>query len=144
MPIIGEAITVLASVDKVFSYLSDPNNLPEFWPSLVKIMDVHPLPDGGYGAKYEYKMVGRLFKGSGEYADIIPNKSFAIRTKGGIHSVLKWTFRTRDNRTRITLTVDYKIPIPLLGKITETIVMIMNKQELSLMMSNLRARFLIT
>ncbi len=143
MPIIGEAITVLSPVEKVFKYLSDPNNLPEFWSSLVKVTNVQTLPDGGYKAHYTYKMVGRVFKGTGEYSEIAPNKSFVIKTKGGIRSTMTWAFRTRDNRTRVTLTVDYKIPIPLLGKIAEAIIVKMNEQELHLMMSNLRARFLI-
>ena len=143
MPKIGEAITVLSPVEKVFEYLSDPDNLPELWPSLVKVKDVQPLPEGGYRARYEYKMAGGLFKGKGEYSEIVPNKSFVIKTTGGITSTMTWVFRTRDHRTRLTLTVDYKIPIPLLGKIAEVIILKMNEQEIALMMSNIRARFLI-
>ena len=62
-------------------------------------------------------------------------------TKGGINSVLTWTFRSQANRTRMTLTVNYKIPIPLLGKLAEAVVEKMNEQELTVMLANLRARF---
>ncbi|MFC2070488.1 SRPBCC family protein [Chloroflexota bacterium] len=143
MPIISEAITVLTPVEKVFNYLSDPHNLLEFWPSLVKLTNIKSLPDGGYSARYEYKMIGRIFKGTGEYSEIVPNKSFVINTKGGISSILTWTFRSQDSRARVMLTVEYKIPILLISNIAEAIVSKMNEQELALVMSNLRARFMM-
>ena len=141
MAIIGEAVTINAPVEKIFNYISKPNNLPEFWPSLVEVTDVQSLPTGRYKARYVYKMAGVSFKGTGEYTEIVPNKSIVIVTKGGINSVLTWTFRSKADRTRVTLTIDYKIPIPLLGKLAEPLVEKMNEQELTLMLANLRARF---
>jgi len=141
MAIIGEAVIVKAPVEKIFDYISKPNNLPEFWPSLVEVTDVQSLPTGGYKAQYVYKMAGVSFKGTGEHTEISPNKSIVIVTKGGINSVLTWTFRSQADRTRVTLTIDYKIPIPLLGKLAEPLVDKMNEQELTLMLANLRARF---
>ncbi len=144
MAIIGEAVTINAPVEKIFNYISTPNNLPEFWPSLVKVTDVQSLPEGGYKARYVYKMAGIHFKGTGEYTEIVPNKSLVIVTKGGISSVLTWIFRSQDNRTRLTLTVNYKIPIPLLGKLAEAVVEKMNEQELAFMLANLRVRFMVS
>lgn len=128
-------------MEKIFSYISIPNNLPEFWPSLVKVTNVQSLPNGGYKARYVYKMAGISFKGTGEYTKIVPNKSLVIVTKGGIRSVLKWTFRSQANRTRVALTIDYKIPIPLLGKLAEVVVEKVNGHELTLMLAILRVRF---
>ena len=139
---IGEGITVNAPIEKVFSYLSDPSNLSEFWPGLVSVADVKSLQDGGYRANWEYKMAGRLFKGTGEYTEIVPNKSLVIETTGDIRSVLTWIFSSQAGRTRVSLVIKYKIPIPLIGKLAEAIILKMNEQELSLMMSNLRARFM--
>ena len=144
MAIIGEAVTVNAPVEKIFNYISKPNNLPEFWPSLVEVTDVQSLPTGGYEARYVYKMAGIRFKGTGEYTEIVPNKSIVIVTKGDINSVLTWTFRSKANITRVTLTIDYKIPIPLLGKLAEPLIEKMNERELTLMLANLRARFVFS
>ena len=144
MAIIGEAVTVNAPVEKIFNYISKPNNLPEFWPSLVEVTDVQSLPTGGYEARYVYKMAGIRFKGTGEYTEIVPNKSIVIVTKRGINSVLTWTFRSKDNITRVTLTIKYKIPIPLLGKLAEPLIEKMNELELNLMLANLRARFVFS
>ena len=141
MEIIGEAVTINAPVEKIFNYISTPNNLPEFWPSLVEVPDIQSLPKGGYKARYVYKMAGMRFKGTGEYTEIILNKSLVIETKGGISSVITWIFRSQDNSTRVSLTVNYKIPIPLLSNLAEAVVKKMNEQELTFMVANLGARF---
>jgi uncharacterized protein YndB with AHSA1/START domain len=139
---IGNAVTINAPVEKIFNYISIPNNLPEFWPSLIEITDVQSLPKGGYKARYVYKMVGISFQGTGEYTEIVPNKSLVIVTKGGISSVLTWAFRSQANRTRVTLTINYEIPVSLLGKLAEAVVKKMNENELTLMLENIRTRFI--
>ena len=145
---LDKEIVVNSSLEKVFKYIEDPNNWPEFWPSLVEITDVQPLPDGGYRARFEYKMVGMRFKGEGEFTDYFPNKRFIVTTDDGINSKLTFTFHAIDekpkkHKTRVTLTVEYKIPIPLLGKIAEVVVRQMNEQDIELLLKNLRARFLV-
>jgi len=139
---IGNAVTINAPVEKIFNYISIPNNLPEFWPSLMEITDVQSLPKGGYKARYVYKMVGISFQGTGEYTEIVPNKSLVIVTKGGISSVLTWAFRSQTDRTRVTLTINYEIPVSLLSKLAEAVVKKMNENELILMLENIRTRFI--
>lgn len=145
---IYKEIVVNSSLEKVFKYVENPGNWPEFWPSLIEVTDVKPLLDGGYQAKFEYKMAGRRFKGEGEYTDYTPNHWFVVSTKGGISSKLTFTLRSFNrkpqlNQTRVTLTIEYTIPIPLLGKIAEKVVHQMNEQEIGLALSNLQARFLL-
>jgi len=144
MTIIGEAVTINAPVEKIFNYISKPNNLPEFWPSLVEVTDVQSLPNGGYKVRYVYKMAGMRFEGTGEYTEIVPNKYIVIVTKGSINSVLAWTFPSQANRTKVTLTVNYKIPTPLLSKLVGAVAEKMNEQELTFMLANLRARFMFS
>ncbi len=140
---VEKEVTVNVPIEKIFRFISEPSNLPEFWPSLMEIKDVQSLPNGGYSARWVYKMAGMRFEGTGEYTQIVPNKSFVIETKGGIRSTITWTFRSRANITRVTLTIEYKIPIPLLGKLAEAIIVKMNDQEGDLMMANLQARFMM-
>ena len=145
---IFKEIIVNTSLEKVFKYVENPSNWPEFWPSLIKVTDLQPLSDGGYRAKFEYKMAGRRFKGVGEFTDYAPNDWFVVTTKDGISSKITFTFRTfnekpQSSQTRVTLTIEYTIPIPLLGKIAEIAVRQMNEQEIGLVLSNLQARFLV-
>ena len=139
---IDKEIVVNSSIDRVFSYISKPSNWPEFWPSLIAIDDMQPLPEGGYKAKYEYKMVGIRFNGTGEYTEFITNQWIVVKTKGGIQSTITITVRSKSAKTRLTLTIEYKIPILLLGKLAEFIILKLNDQEAELVMQNLQAIFL--
>ena len=139
---IEKEATLRAPIEKIFNYISTPSNLLEFWPSLMEIKDVQSLPNGGYSGRWVYKMLGMRFGGTAKYAQMVPNQWFVIETKGGIGSTITWTFRSRIDITRVTLTIEYKVPIPLLGKLAEAIIVRMNDQEGDLMMSHLQARFI--
>ena len=139
---VDKEVWIEAPLDKIFDYVSYPNNMPEFWPSLVEIKDLHTLPNGGYSAQWVYKMLGLRFEGKAVYTRISPNEFFVIKTKGGIKSTIVWTFRSREDKTRVTFTVDYTVPIPLLGKLAETIITKINDHEGDLIMANLQTRFM--
>ena len=141
---IEKAAMVNAPIEKIFGHINELSNWLEFWPSLMEITDVQSLPNGGYSGRWVYKMAGMRFQGKGEYTDIVPNHWLVIKTKGAISSTITWTFRSIGNRTRVTLTIEYKVPIPLLGKLAEAIVVKMNEQEADLIMHNLQFRFIMT
>jgi uncharacterized membrane protein len=140
---IDTEVWINAPIDEVFSYISDPRNLPEFWPSLIEINDVQSLPNGGYSLRWIYKMAGVRFEGKAEYTQIVPNRFFVVETKGGIDSTIAWTARSWENKTKVTFTIEYKVPVPVLGKLAELIIVKMNEQEADLIMVNLKARFMI-
>ena len=140
---VDKEIWIEAPLEKIFGYISQPSNMPEFWHSLMEIKDVQRLTNGGYSARWVYKMLGVRFEGEAEYTQIVPNQFFVIETKGGVQSTIAWTVRSWENKTRVTLTIDYKVPVPLLGKLAEFIILRMNEQEADLIMANLQARFMI-
>ncbi len=104
---IQKAAIVHVPIEKIFGHINELSNWLEFWPSLMEITDVQSLPNGGYSARWVYKMAGMRFKGKGEYTDVIPNYWLVIKTKGGISSTITWTFRSWGNKTRVTLTIEY-------------------------------------
>jgi uncharacterized membrane protein len=139
---IDKEITLRMPIEEIFNYIYEPSNLPEFWPSLVEIKDIQLLPNGGYRVGWVYKMIGMHFEGKGEYTEIVLNQWFVVKTMGGINSTITWTFRSNEEATKVTFTVEYKVPIPLLGKMAEAIIVKMNDQEGDLIMVNLGARFM--
>ena len=143
---IDKEIIVDASVERVFGYITNPSNWPEVWPSLMEIYDLKPLPDGGYIASYVYKMAGMRFTGTLEFAELELNQWMVINTTGGILSKITVTCRSIEHdkhKTQVTLTIEYKIPVPLLGKLAEFVILKMNDQEASLVMNNLKLRFVM-
>ena len=138
---IDREIILETPIEKVFAYISEPSNLPEFWPSLIEVKDVQSLPNGGYSARWLYKMVGKRFEGTGEYTRMFPNEFFVIETKGDIKSTITWTFRSRESITKVTFTIEYIIPFSVLSKLAEIMVLKINEQEADLIMANLQAIF---
>ena len=141
---ITRTATIDAPVKKVYEYILEPRNWLEFWPSIMEISNIQSLPNGGYSGSFAYKMVGLLFQGYGADTRVIPNELLVIKTTGGVRSTIQWAFTRYKNNTRLTFTVDYKVPVPLLGKLAETIIVKMNEHEADLIMRNLQVRFIIS
>ena len=133
-------IFIQAPVDKVFAYMSDPNNQAEIWPSIVEVSDVQRLPDGGYTHGWVYNMAGVRLKGSTRTLEFVPNERFVEETKGGLESVLTWTFGPENGGTRLSVVTEYRVPIPVLGRMAEAIIVKMNDREGTMVLANLKAR----
>jgi uncharacterized membrane protein len=136
---VKRSITVNTRVEKVYSYLRDPENQLEWLPSVTDIQDVQ-----GYGVgqrfRRTYKMIGLSLKGEGEVIEDIINERCVVKTTGGILSTWVWTFKPEDFRTHLNLIVDYTIPVPVLGKVGEWLVSRQNEREADLAMANLKDR----
>ena len=136
---VEKTITIKAPVEKVFSFIK-PTNLPEIWPSLVETKDVQKLPNGGYSNRWVYKMAGIRLEGSSEDIEVVPNERVVSKTKGGVESTQTWIFQPDAGGTKVTFNVEYTVPIPVLGKLAEAIIVKMNDHEAQLLLANLKAR----
>jgi uncharacterized protein YndB with AHSA1/START domain len=140
---IEKLATINVPTEILFDYISHPGNWPEFWPSLVAVTEVQLLPSGGYSTKWLYKMVGTSLEGTSEQTEVIPNQRIVTETKLGVTSTITWIFKPAAGRTILAFTVEYNIPIPLLGKLAEAIIVRMNESEADFIMSNLKLRFMM-
>ena len=143
MATINKEITINAPLEKIFTYVSRPSNLPEIWPSLMQIKNEILLPNGGYGFQWEYEMAGAYLKGTGEYTDIAPNLWFTAKIEGEIECTITWTFRSKESQTRVTFAIEYKKPLPILHQLSKKIVQEMNEREADFIMANLQAKFVL-
>ena len=134
-------ILINAPVEKIFTFLINPGNLLQIWPSLTEATNEKLLSNGGYRSNWKYKMCGMHFHGTGEVTDIDPNSWFTFKTHGAVDSTITWTFRVKDGQTRVTLTAEYRVPLTLVGRLTEAIITKMNDKEADLILHNLQARF---
>ena len=140
MATIKKEITINAPVDEVFKYLSMPTNITEIWPSFVEAKDVKRLPNGGSCFNYAYKMAGVRFKGASEDIEFIPNQRVVNKSKGGIEAIQTYTYKSEGKGTKLTWEIEYKVPIPLLGKLAEAIIVRMNDREAELVLANLKEK----
>ena len=140
MATVNKSITINAPIEKVFKYSTEPSKLPEIWPSLVENKLVERLPNGGSKTQFVYKMAGMRFEGITEDTEFIPNQRVVSKTEGGIDSEVTWEYQPDDGNTNVSLKVEYTVPIPLIGKLAEAIIVKLNENEGDVILANLKAR----
>ncbi|MGD2144412.1 MAG: SRPBCC family protein [Anaerolineae bacterium] len=135
-----KTITIDAPVEDVFGFISEPANLVEIWPSMVEAKDVQRLPNGGSSFRWVYKMAGIRLEGFSEDTEVVPNERVVSETKDGIESTIKWMCRPKAGGTEVTFEAEYKVPVPVLGKVAEAFIVKANEGESELLLANLKAR----
>ena len=136
----GKSITINAPIKKIFDYISEPTNQLEIWPSLMEIKDVQRFPDGKTKNRWVYKMAGIRLEGTSEGVESVTNQRIVSKTKGGVESTQTWMFQPEGDGTKVTFEVEYTVPIPVLGKLAEAIIVKMNEHEGEVILANLKSR----
>jgi carbon monoxide dehydrogenase subunit G len=139
MASITKSVFIAAPVEKVFAFMDEPMNTVGM---MVGMIDVRNIKDknGSKSFDWTYKMGGMKFDGSSETIERIPNQKLTMAGKGGIESTFVWTFAPENGGTRATVHIDYKVPIPVLGKLAEGVITRQNEKDTETMMTNLKAK----
>jgi uncharacterized membrane protein len=135
-----KSIVIKSPVEKVFSYMSDPTHLPDIWPSMAEVKDVKPSPAGGSNFGWVYKMAGMRIDGASETIEYIPNQRQVTQSTKGIQSKFTWTYQPDPGGVKLTVEVEYTVPMPVLGKVAEAVIVRQNEGEAETLLANLKAR----
>jgi uncharacterized protein YndB with AHSA1/START domain len=135
---IEKSIVIDASVEKVFAFMAEPNNLLEIWPSLLEIRNVEPLPNGGYCYDWAYKMAGLHIEGRAEWIEFVKDRRIVYRNEHGIPSTFVWTYQPEGTGARVALSVEYSIPGAAVGRLAEPVIHKMNVREAGTILANLK------
>jgi uncharacterized membrane protein len=141
MPRIHKSIEIKAPVKNVFSYLEEPRNDPEWMTGIREVKDI--LGSGvGKHFKWIYKMAGLPLplKGETEFIEDIPDKLIVIETKGSIESIWRFSLETHKDMTVLDVDIDYKISLPVLGKLAEKVLLKRNEREAGMNLMNIKER----
>ena len=134
-----KTVVVHAPVEKVFDYLNDPNKLLEYWPGFVEVSDVRPLENGGTCFAYVYRFAGIRLEGNSEDVEIVPLRRMVSKSTGGVESTVTWEVEPVKDGTRVVFTQDYRIPMPMLGKFAENMVVRLAERDGEVIMENMKA-----
>jgi uncharacterized membrane protein len=137
---IERSVTINAPVEKVFGLMNDPEKLPEYWPSVVEVKNVQSLPNGGNRFDGVYKMVGIRLNITNEDTEFVRNQRVVSKSKGGIDATQTFNFESVPGGTKLNWTIEYTMPVPVLGKLAETIVAKMNEREADVVIANIKDR----
>ena len=134
---VERSITINAPVEKVFNYIADPMSGIDWMPSMMNVKDVS---GSGVGQthRWTYKMAGIPFEGETTTTEHVQNERIVTQSKGGITSTFIFDFEPHDEGTALKMVIEYAIPVPVLGKIAEKIVLRRNEREADLAMTNIK------
>lgn len=125
---VEKSVTIHAPVEKVFNFIIDPHHSPEWIRSMESTGDISGSKKGDR-FKWTYKMAGLSFNGSSEIVDQSPNKKQVVHSTGGIDAVWDFDFNDLGGDTELTLSIDYTVPVPVLGKVAEKLILKQNEKE---------------
>ena len=132
-------IEVKAPVEKVYSYIDDPRNAPEWVTNMIEVPDV---TGSGVGKHFNWvwNMAGIKFKGESTYTEDTPNKRIVFKSKSGIEATWSYNFESKKDVTVLDLDIEYSIPVPVLGKLAEKLILKHNERDLDMALGNLKDR----
>jgi uncharacterized protein YndB with AHSA1/START domain len=137
MKTIKREVHIEASPSTLYQYLSDPRHMTEW---VASMEDIRNVRGDGVGRTHDwtYRMAGVKLKGHTELIEDVPNSLIKTRTTGGVEST--WTFVMAPDAkgSRLSLTVEYKLPVPVLGKLAEALVVRRNEREADLSLQHLQ------
>ena len=137
---LSRSTTVHARAEDVFHFLEDKTHFPEFWPSMMDVSDIRDLPNGGKHFHWSYKMAGIRFEGDSEEIEVIPNQKLVSKNEKGIESTVTWLLDGHGDDTEVTFEVDYRVPVPVLGRLAEKVVVKLNEHEADAVIANLKTQ----
>jgi uncharacterized membrane protein len=121
MPRVRSGITINAPVEKVFEYISNPENIMEWWSNVTSVRDI-----AGKGEQqtwtFNYKVMGLGFTAKAKVIRSRLNYERRVESEGGMDANWYWEFRPADGGTQLRWVIDYELPLPVLGKIGELII----------------------
>lgn len=138
MKTIENSITIKAPVEKVFQYIDDPQNDPDWLIGMIEVHEVEGAPGVGRHFHWTFKMAGIPFKGQSTTTEHVPNRRLVTESKGQIPSTWAADLEPAGDGTKLTMKVDYTIPIPVLGKLAEHLVLRQNERNIKASMTTIQ------
>lgn len=120
---ITRTITIHAPVDKVFEYVTGPQNWTHYVTSLVDVRDISNRHlRAGTTYKWTYRMLGINLDGKGKIVEFQKNRKFSLEMKGAFPIRETFLFHGDSDSTDLTIEILYNVPGKVLGVIANKLV----------------------
>ncbi|MBI1921861.1 MAG: SRPBCC family protein [Geobacter sp.] len=131
MATISEKIVINAPVEKVFGFVTNPDNWTEYVTSLTEVSNVSsPGLEPGTSFDWEYRMLGIKLHGNGRISDNVKGHEFGLTMDGSIPIKEHYTFAANGGSTELAIRIDYEMPSLVLQKIANSsLVEKLNRRE---------------
>ncbi len=140
---IEHTVRIEAPVEEVFKYAADYQSWAQWFEGVSDFQPTSEITRGN-GARYAYKvrLLGFTAAVETEIHDLVINRGWTgIATRGMAHRTY-WNFQQIENKTRFTYALEYRLPIPLLGPLLDSLLMKPQWNRIIVnSLNNLRQRF---
>ena len=128
---ITRTVTINAPLDKVFTFVTSPENWTKYVTSLVEVRDVSSQGvEKGTTFVWQYRMLGLNFGGKGTITENVPNAKFGMKMEGGFPITENYGFRAVGGGTELTVEVIYETPGKILSVVSKSsVVEKLNQKE---------------
>lgn len=72
--------------------------------------------------------------------ELVQDQRVVTTRAGGIPSRFVWTYQPENGGTKLTVDIEYTVPMLLLGKLAEAAIVRMNDREADTLLANLKIR----
>jgi hypothetical protein len=115
-------------------------DIPEYWPSVIEIKDVEPLPNGGARMTGVYKMAGVRLEIESQCTEFVRNRQTTYESGSGASSRLIWTCEPHDGGTKVTVENEYTLKMPVLRRLGESFLAKINENEAEVILAYVKAK----
>ncbi len=120
MPNVKHSIVIKSPVDKVFGFVTNPDNWTKYVRSLEDVRDVSSkVVEKGTTFAWKYRMLGMHFDGTGPVTENVKNEKFGMTMEGGLPVTENFRFRQVNGGTELVVEVIYDIPGKIMQLLTE-------------------------
>lgn len=122
MAVISKSITINASVAKVFTVVTTPENWTRYVTSLVEVKSLSSeAPARGSTFQWTYKMMGLKFSGKGTVTENVKDKKFGLSLRSRVQINETYDFIKKDaGVTELKIRIDYEMPNEVLKMLTDS------------------------
>jgi len=131
------SIVVRAPLKDVFAYVNAPATLPDWMTGMIEVRNI---VGAGFGLQYDwtYTMIGVRLRGQNVVVEYVPDECAAHQSIGMVNSIWKSLVEPHEDGTKLTFSVEYTIPVPVLGKLAEHLTVRRNKRDVEGYLLNIK------
>lgn len=119
---IEKSIEIGVPIGKTFDFVTTWQNKLKYFEG---VYGWEPTTDktAGEGARFVYKTksLGHEYEVEEEISKQVENEKFVLTSIRGLETETQFDFKPLENKTKITITLNYKVPFPVVGGLIDTL-----------------------
>ena len=137
---VAQSVEVKCAPDSLMEYIVDVTNHPAFIGPLKSVTNVKgDVRQPGTSWDWVYNIAGVELSGKAETVRFVPAKEFVYKTTTGAISTFTYRADGAGSKTKLSLNVEYEVPVNALGKMKASVFEKLNDAEGKRVVENLKA-----